>query len=278
VIRVRDSFLRKQSGLMLPSHARLILAPATHPEFWERKILFWDNVYGVDMSALRKLACEEFLRRPVHTEVLKPSNILSTPQSIWDMNMYTVTVGDLEDHSSAFSFDVLKPATLHCLAAWFDVAFLPRSHNSSEMEGGRQDSKDDGTWYSTSPYHEPSHWKHALLFLEEPPSVYAGDKIHGSVNISRNKFLRRHFQIKLVVSVTRADSKRASCMKMGVAERGFETKETSRADINDQHKSLEIANEGKGRGVPPEGASMEGENQRAEHIVFKEEHTYFMWR
>mmetsp|Transcript_20114 Transcript_20114/g.28052 ORF Transcript_20114/g.28052 Transcript_20114/m.28052 type:complete len:531 (-) Transcript_20114:104-1696(-) len=280
VIRARDKFL-KPGGLMMPCYAQVLLCPVTDSEFWEEKIEFWRNVYQIDMSPLIPLAKDEFFRVPCHSRIIQKQQLLSKPQVIWNIDMYKVSIKDLEKHVSEFRFYVSKPGHLHCFGAWFDVAFMSRSMSNpsgshpslskptassnvpgakSEGEGtshvcsdakrmklgdvARHENKDTHThshmqpqtqsddskrdanslqsqsqsqprsqsqaeeppvWLSTSPFHPPTHWKHTLLFLDDPPQVELGDEIQGSLIILRNPTLRRHFSLDLSVTIKRKD-------------------------------------------------------------------------
>eukprot|EP00466_Bigelowiella_natans_P004648 jgi/Bigna1/38618/e_gw1.27.106.1 len=198
VIIARNRFLRKD-GLMMPSYAQLQVAPATDPTYWDEKVNFWRSVHEVDMSPLIEMAKDEFFRRPCQRRVLKPEQLLAAPMTVWRMDMYEVQIADLNSHASRFAFAILKAGMLHCIGAWFDVAFMAqRSHESS-------------TWLSTSPHHPATHWKHALLFFKEPHTVQVGDKVTGLLKITRNQSFRRHFHIELTASLHRKKQKQTSC-------------------------------------------------------------------
>ncbi|XP_011011717.1 PREDICTED: probable protein arginine N-methyltransferase 6 isoform X3 [Populus euphratica] len=55
VITARDHWL-KHGGLILPSNATLYMATVTHPDRYGESIDFWQNVYGINMSAMLPLA------------------------------------------------------------------------------------------------------------------------------------------------------------------------------------------------------------------------------
>ena len=51
VLLARDRWLRP-GGIMLPSHARIYIAPFTDDQYYHNRISAWSDVYGWDFSAL----------------------------------------------------------------------------------------------------------------------------------------------------------------------------------------------------------------------------------
>ncbi|KHJ82577.1 hypothetical protein OESDEN_17729, partial [Oesophagostomum dentatum] len=58
VIFARDKWL-KEDGLIFPDKAKLFLCAIEDRQYKEDKIHWWDNVYGFNMSAIRKVAITE---------------------------------------------------------------------------------------------------------------------------------------------------------------------------------------------------------------------------
>ena len=57
VIRARDKWLRKDgNGMIFPDKATMFIAAIEDAEYMDEKINFWDNVYGFDMTCIKKMA------------------------------------------------------------------------------------------------------------------------------------------------------------------------------------------------------------------------------
>ena len=111
LVRARDTFLKPSTGLMMPSHATMLIAPITDEE--ERKIQHQDyagamddwkefaettqTMYGVDMSILQ----EDFDREQKEYYVLSSrwaelptSCLLAEPVVVKEYDMHVCTVED----------------------------------------------------------------------------------------------------------------------------------------------------------------------------------------
>ncbi|XP_073260445.1 probable protein arginine N-methyltransferase 6 isoform X2 [Populus alba] len=77
VITGRDHWL-KHGGLILPSNATLYMAPVTHPDRYGESIDFWQNVYGINMSAMLPLATQCAFEEP-SVESISGENVLTWP-------------------------------------------------------------------------------------------------------------------------------------------------------------------------------------------------------
>ncbi|KAL9349028.1 hypothetical protein Peur_060394 [Populus x canadensis] len=77
VITARDHWL-KHGGLILPSNATLYMAPVTHPDRYGESIDFWQNVYGINMSAMLPLAKQCAFEEP-SVESISGENVLTWP-------------------------------------------------------------------------------------------------------------------------------------------------------------------------------------------------------
>lgn len=52
VLWARDKYLKKD-GLLFPDRAVIFLATIEDEEYFDGKVNFWDDVYGVDMSCIK---------------------------------------------------------------------------------------------------------------------------------------------------------------------------------------------------------------------------------
>lgn len=69
VLYARDRYL-KEGGLIFPDKATMHFAGIEDAEYKEEKIGYWDNVYGFDMSAIKKVALLEPLVDTVQGETV----------------------------------------------------------------------------------------------------------------------------------------------------------------------------------------------------------------
>ena len=67
VLFARDKYLAKD-GLLFPDRSILYMTTIEDEEYMNEKFSFWDNVYGADMSCIKKWAQKEPL---VEVEIAK---------------------------------------------------------------------------------------------------------------------------------------------------------------------------------------------------------------
>lgn len=191
ILYARDAWL-KEDGIIWPTTAALHLVPCSAEKDYHSKVLFWDNAYEFNLSALKSLAIKEFFSRPKSNHILKPEDCLSEPCTILQLDMRTVQVSDLETMRGELRFDIQKAGTLHGFTAWFSV------HFQSLEEGQPQQV------LSTGPLHPTTHWKQTLFMMDDPVPVHTGDVVTGSVVLQRNPVWRRHMSVSLSWVVTSA--------------------------------------------------------------------------
>uniref|UniRef100_A0A8C5NX36 Protein arginine N-methyltransferase 2 n=1 Tax=Jaculus jaculus TaxID=51337 RepID=A0A8C5NX36_JACJA len=213
ILYARDAWL-KEDGIIWPTTAALHLVPCSADKDYHSKVLFWDNAYEFNLSALKSLAIKEFFSKPKYNHILKPEDCLSEPCTILQLDMRTVQISDLETMRGELRFDIQKAGTLHGFTAWFSV------HFQSLDEGQPQQV------LSTGPLHplaggcalssglplrlaggcalsfSTTHWKQTLFMMDDPVPVHTGDVLTGSVVLQRNPVWRRHMSVALSWAVT----------------------------------------------------------------------------
>ncbi|XP_036094000.1 protein arginine N-methyltransferase 2 isoform X2 [Rousettus aegyptiacus] len=97
ILYARDAWL-KEDGAIWPTTAALHLVPCSADKDYRSKVLFWDNAYEFNLSALKSLAIKEFFSKPKYNHILKPEDCLSEPCTILQLDMRTVQIADLEHH------------------------------------------------------------------------------------------------------------------------------------------------------------------------------------
>ncbi|XP_037055398.1 protein arginine N-methyltransferase 2 isoform X2 [Peromyscus leucopus] len=98
ILYARDAWL-KEDGVIWPTTAALHLVPCSADKDYHSKVLFWDNAYEFNLSALKSLAIKEFFSKPKSNHILKPEDCLSEPCTILQLDMRTVQISDLEHHT-----------------------------------------------------------------------------------------------------------------------------------------------------------------------------------
>ena len=90
VLYARDKYLNPTTGLMIPSHAVIKMAPLGDSELRSSHIDFWRDVYGFDMTAMLEKAHEEVLIRTMQAQELG-----GEAATILELDLHTATVADL---------------------------------------------------------------------------------------------------------------------------------------------------------------------------------------
>lgn len=156
VIYARKQYL-KEGGFILPNRCNISLAGYGDLERHNEFIGFWKDVYGFDMSCMKK----EVLREAT-VEVCKPEHVITNANIIANFDLMEVDV-DCPNFSYDFDLTVKRDCTLTALVGYFDTFFELPEHVE----------------FSTSPYTKPTHWKQTLFYVEEPIQVRANQQIKG---------------------------------------------------------------------------------------------------
>ena len=225
VIAARDKFLA-DDGIMVPSAARICLAPVNMENFLEEKYEFWTNVCGFDFSAAIPHVNQKLLQEPLTTE-LDERQVMAPPQILREFDLKTVTVSQVQALSDSLAFHVDKSSTVHGFAIWFDVDFrqgaqLKCVHNqtgssSNSAANAVSPSATDealsptlaqnsgvGNWkvvspdvLSTSPASPVTHWKQTVVLLPKALAIDPSDSLSCKVTLTQNSDNKRHYNIEL---------------------------------------------------------------------------------
>jgi protein arginine N-methyltransferase 1 len=149
-------------------------------EYREEKINFWDNVYGSDMTPIKKLSMLEPL-----VDTCDPKQVLTNTSKVLDIDLYTVTKADL-DFDSKFSLTVKRRDLCHAVVAYFNVQFS-RSHHP--------------IGFSTGPASQYTHWKQTVFYLNDALVCDVDDSIQGRIKVGRNAKNPRDIDIHLWYAV-----------------------------------------------------------------------------
>jgi len=181
VLLARQKYL-KPGGLMMPHTAKAFLAPLSMDEYYDDKIAFWTNVYGVNMSCLTDLAKEHFFNQPEYLRDLKPEDLMTdAPECVWDLDMASATSADLESHTGNFKMELNKTGNMHGFGAWFDVYFTEPSYKTPDNYPLNHFSYRAESYKQPKPkcakeQVEPSEGKEQVLFHAQAPDVVDDDQ------------------------------------------------------------------------------------------------------
>ncbi|XP_022869574.1 probable protein arginine N-methyltransferase 1 isoform X2 [Olea europaea var. sylvestris] len=116
VLYARDKWLVKD-GLVLPDMASLHLTAIEDADYKEDKIEFWNNVYGFDMSCIRKQALSEPL-----VDIVEQKQIVTNCQLLKTMDISKMAPEDAS-FTAPFKLVAERDDYIHALVAYFDVSF-----------------------------------------------------------------------------------------------------------------------------------------------------------
>ncbi|XP_004287525.1 PREDICTED: probable protein arginine N-methyltransferase 1 [Fragaria vesca subsp. vesca] len=194
VLYARDKWL-VDDGILLPDKCSLFLTAIEDAEYKEDKIEFWNNVYGFDMSCIKKQAMMEPL-----VDTVDQNQIVTNSQLLKTMDISKMTPGDAS-FTAPFKLIAERDDFIHALVAYFDVSFT-KCH---KLMG-----------FSTGPRSRSTHWKQTVLYLEDVLTVCHGESIVGTMTVAQNKKNPRDIDIMLKYSLNgqRCTVSRVQCYKM----------------------------------------------------------------
>jgi len=175
VIWARDHFLAPE-GILLPDRASLFIAGIEDEEYKQDKIDYWDNVYGFNMSCIKKIA----IREPL-VDTVEGKALVTSANRFYTVNLETVKVEDLI-FKNPFSIKVSRTDNIHAFIAWFEVEFS-KCHKPIII--------------STSPQSNYTHWKQTVFYIEDVLSVTEGEEISGYLACRPNEKNPRDLDIEI---------------------------------------------------------------------------------
>ncbi|XP_029102008.1 protein arginine N-methyltransferase 6 [Scleropages formosus] len=193
VLVARDRWLRP-GGLMLPSRAELFVAPVSDLVLEER-LRFWGSVkerYGVDMSCMTDFARRCIMNRDIAVSAVAVEDVLSHPARFAELDLHAVTEQELQNVRGTFRCDCFGSASVSALCVWFAVSF---------PGGGGGGGGDKPLVLSTSPFKAETHWKQAVLYLDEPVEVEQDTRVEGEIRMFPSEESARHLCIHVECAV-----------------------------------------------------------------------------
>lgn len=173
VLYARDKWLKK-GGLILPDKCSMYINAIEDEWYYDNKINFWRNVYGFNMTPMRK----EVLKEPL-VDSLKSSTIATNDCCIMTIDINTMKYED-QCFTSPFKIKAFREEFIYAFSTWFDVSF-PQS----------------GEVLTTSPYKTMTHWHQSMFYLDEPITVAVGDVIEGTYSLKFNETNPRFLDVTI---------------------------------------------------------------------------------
>jgi protein arginine N-methyltransferase 1 len=177
VLYARDKWL-VPGGIILPDKAVMYLSAVEDANVKRDRIDFWDDVYGFDMTPIKKIAIKE----PV-VDVVDAKSIVTDSVPILSLDILTCTTKDLE-FTSKFKLLAQRNEYIHGLVAYFECAFT-------------QLHKPLG--FSTAPFARYTHWKQTIFYLKDTITICAGETLSGEISCKPNNKNRRDLDIAVEI-------------------------------------------------------------------------------
>ena len=157
---------------------------------------WWDDVYGFDMSCIRKTV----IREPTVEEV-DPRQVVTTNCAVKEVDLYTVKLEDLT-FKSEFKLKAKRDDYIHYFITYFDVGFT-KCHRKMG--------------FSTSPECSATNWKQMIFFLDDYLVVKRGEEIVGTFQMTPNPRNKRQMDFNITVNYGEepSDPKQSIDYKMG---------------------------------------------------------------
>lgn len=178
VLYARDKWLQPD-GMMFPDRCTLFITAIEDRQYKDEKINWWDDVYGFDMSSIRKVAITEPL-----VDVVDPKQIVSNSYMVKEVDLYTVQKADL-DFEAPFQLFIKRNDFVQALVTYFNVEFT-KCHKR--------------LGFSTSPESPYTHWKQTVFYFDEYMTVKKNEEITGVFKMKPNARNNRDLDFKINVN------------------------------------------------------------------------------
>ncbi|XP_051918487.1 protein arginine N-methyltransferase 3 [Hippocampus zosterae] len=166
VLVARDLYL-EDGGSVYPDRCNISLAAVGDKQKHQECIAFWDDVYGFDMSCMKKAVVPEAV-----VQVLNADTLISDTTVIQTIDCNKVHLSELE-FASDFCLKMTKTTDCTAIVGYFDVFFDKGCLNK--------------VMFSTGPQATTTHWKQTVFQLKRPFPVQAGEELQGKITLRKNK-------------------------------------------------------------------------------------------
>jgi len=198
VLYARDKWLAP-GGLMFPDKATLYVCGIEDRQYKDDKIHWWDDVYGFDMSAIRKVALTEPL-----VDTVDCNQVVTNSCLIKEIDIQTCTKEDIP-FTSPFHLQIKRNDYMQALVTYFNIEFT-KCHKrvgfstAPEARGLRWGSRAERDRKSALAFRRhkiPSfhrdgcgsrytHWKQTVFYLDDYLTCKKGDEVTGVFSMKPN--------------------------------------------------------------------------------------------
>lgn len=217
VIRARNKWLNKASGVMFPSHATMLWSAISFEDDREVKIgecissmEDWQDFtkkmqasYSINMGALtpayEKEQAEYFIYSSLWTE-LRPEHVVSHPVVIKQLDLNTCTLADAEGvPKMPYKLTVPFPCQVSGFAGWFTTDFAGSAANPATKR----------VVLSTGPEVGYTHWGQQVFYLKDAITATPNTTISGNLAMVRQTVNQRLYDVhfSVVVNENKAEEK-----------------------------------------------------------------------
>jgi len=175
VLYARDKWLAP-TGLMFPDKATLYVCAIEDRQYKDDKINWWDDVYGFDMSCIKKVAMQE----PLVDSVDKNCVVTGSCQ-LKEIDLQTCTTDDIP-FQSQFSLQMRRNDYVQALVTFFNIEFT-KCHKR--------------VGFSTAPEAPYTHWKQTVFYLDEYITAKKGEEIFGMFKMKPNTRNKRDLDFEI---------------------------------------------------------------------------------
>ena len=195
VLWARDHYL-SDSGLMVPSHCTLRIAPMADSEYIDEHIHHWKDVYGFDMTSM----CRNIYKDVVIREV-PVSAVPAESSPFLQLCLKTTEKRELT-FFQPFSCTLNIDTELDGFVIWFDTFFTPSIRGPADgkaeeyvRQGGQSIA------FTTGPHGKRTHWQQGCLLIDHKKKpqemLKKGQVIGGSVGYEKRDDDKRALDVKV---------------------------------------------------------------------------------
>merc|ERR1719354_177325 len=177
VLYARDKWLASD-GLMFPDRATMYITAIEDRQYKDDKINWWDDVYGFDMSAIRKVALTEPL-----VDVVDRNQVVSNNCLIKEIDIQTIKKEDIP-FEAPFHLQIKRNDYIQALVTFFNIEF---THCHKRVG------------FSTAPEAPYTHWKQTVFYLNDYLTCKKGEEVKGTFKMVPNERNNRDmdFNVKI---------------------------------------------------------------------------------
>merc|ERR1711992_278983 len=177
VLYARDKWLAP-TGLMFPDKATLYVCAIEDRQYKDDKINWWDDVYGFDMSCIKKVALQEPL-----VDVVDRNQVVANSCLLKEIDIRTCTKDDIP-FDSPFTLKFKRNDYCQALVTFFQIEFS-KCHQR--------------VGFSTAPEAPYTHWKQTVFYLEDYVTTMKDEEMFGVFRMKPNDRNKRDLDFEIEV-------------------------------------------------------------------------------